>query len=67
MILAENLAHICALFKYKRDYRLGEVINELAGSPICQDTLAHFRILGLVLVDLEPLCIGKACLGHLSM
>ena len=58
---------ICALLEYKRDGRLGEMSTELAGSPIFQDNLAHFRILGLVLADLETFCIDEACLGHISM
>ena len=38
--------------------------SKLFGSPISKDTLAHFGILGLVLADLEPFCIGEAYLGH---
>ena len=48
------------LLDYERDGVLGDLKCKLAVSLICQNTLAHFYILGLVVANLEPLCIGDS-------
>ena len=51
---------ICSLLGYERDVVLGDPKYKLAGSLICESTLAHFYVLSLVLANLESLCIGDS-------
>ena len=50
-----------AFLNNQRDGFLGDLKSKLAASPICQHTVNHiYHILGLVLTNLEPLCIGDS-------